>query len=152
MRNHLNRLPLRWQLTLAYGAAVALVLTGTGVFVYVLLAAELDHDLERNLRAHSAQISGLLERSALAELPRTPGGALEPEESFAQVVRPDGTVVIASAHPEVRLLSEDQLTAVLVSELLIDRPAHGAVDSVRLLASPVHTRGQDLIVVVGTSG
>jgi len=152
MRPVLSRLPLRWKLTLVFGASLAVVLTAVGVFLYSRLAADLDLALERDLRARSAQISSLLMDLGASDLPQAATPVLEPDERFAQILRPDGSVVSASAHPEVRLLSDEQLSAASRGELLLDRPGDGAIsESLRLLATPVRARDQKVIVLVSSS-
>ncbi len=152
MRNRLSGLPLRWKLTVAFSAASAVVLTALGSFLYVRFAAVLDLALEADLRASSARIVSQVERSDIADLAAATRVPLEPAESFAQILRPDGSVVAASAHPEVRLLSAEQLRAASAGELLLDRPGDAAIDeSLRLLAIPVRGPDGDLIVIVSAS-
>ena len=101
------------------------------------VAAVLDLALEADLRARSAQIVSQVERSDKADLAAAARLPLEPAESFAQILRPSGSVVAASAYPDVRLLSEEQLRAASAGELLVDRPGDAAIDeSLRLLATP----------------
>ena len=56
----MSRLPTRWKLTLAFALALAIVLTSAGVFLHFQLSADVDNDIERDLRARAAQLSGLL--------------------------------------------------------------------------------------------
>ena len=152
MRSPQARLPLRWKLTVAFSAASAVVLAAVGTFLYVRFASVLDLALEQDLRARSAQIGVQVERSDIADLVQAANVPVERDQSFAQILRLDGSVGAATAYPDVRLLSAEQLTAARDSELVLDRPGDEAVDeSFRLLVTPVHGRHQDFIVIVGAS-
>ena len=65
----MSRLPIRWKLTLAFALALAIVLSGVGVFLRFQLSADVDNDIERGLRARADQLSGLLMREPIAALP-----------------------------------------------------------------------------------
>ncbi len=148
----MNRLPLRWRLTLAFAAALAVLLTAVGVFLYARLGAELDRLMRRDLSARSEQLGGLLLSSPIESLPREPAAELEPDETVAQILRADGTVVAASAHADVALLTPDQLEAALRGPVLVDRPGDRVLDErLRILARPVTARGQTYAVLVSAS-
>jgi hypothetical protein len=87
----MSRLPIRWRLTVAFGLALAIVLTAVGIFLHARLRAELDIGIERDLRVRADQLGGLLARSPIEELPQTPSAELEPDENIAQILQPDGT-------------------------------------------------------------
>jgi signal transduction histidine kinase len=148
----MSRLPIRWRLTVAFGLAVAIVLTAVGIFLHARLRTELDHGIERDLRIRADQLAGLLTRSPIEELPQTPSAELEPDENIAQILRPDGTVVTASSYPNVALLTAEQLAAAAKGETMVDRPGDQALDeSIRIFAQPVQARGETFIVVVTDS-
>ena len=148
----MSRLPIRWRLTVAFGLAVAIVLTAVGIFLHARLRAELDIGIERDLRVRADQLGGLLSRSPIEELPQTTSAELEPDENIAQILRPDGTVVAASSYPNVALLTPAQLAAAASAETMTDREGDRALDeSVRVFAHPVRARGETFIVVVTDS-
>ena len=88
----MTRLPLRWKVTLAFSGALLVVLVAVGAFLYLRLGVELDQSLDRGLRARAAEISSLVSRS-LDGVARTEATGLETDESVAQILRGDGTVV-----------------------------------------------------------
>jgi two-component system, OmpR family, sensor kinase len=148
----MNRLPIRWKLTLAFALALTIVLTGVGVFLHFQLSTDVDRDIERDLRTRTAQLSGLLMREPISALPTAAAEQLEPDETIAQILTSSGGVVAATAYADVRLLTPDQLKTAAVGELFVDRPGDARLDeSLRIFAMPVHARNQDFIVVVTDS-
>lgn len=142
----------RLRLTLGFAGALAVLLCAVGGFLYARFGAELDHAIERDLMARSAELRGLVLRSSVPELQPEPISSVEPEESVAHVIRPDGEVVAASTHPEVALLTPGQRSAAVHGTLVVDRPGDSALDErLRVLASPVSTRGETFIVLVSAS-
>src|SRR6188472_478283 len=147
----MSRLPIRWKLTLAFALALAIVLSGVGVFLRFQLSADVDNDIERGLRARADQLSGLLMREPIAALP-SPAKTLEPDETIAQILTRTGRVVAASSYADVRLLTPEQMRLAATKELFVDRPGDAMVDeSHRVFASPVEARGEAFIVVVTDS-
>jgi signal transduction histidine kinase len=148
----MNRLPIRWKLTLAFALALTVVLTGVGVFLHFQLRTDVDQDIERDLRMRADQLSGLLLREPIAALPRAAAEQLEPDETIAQILTPTGSVVAATAYADVRLLTPEQLRDAAQGELFVDRQGDVQLDeSLRILAMPVHARGENFIVVVTDS-
>jgi two-component system OmpR family sensor kinase len=132
--------------------ALAIVLTGVGVFLHLQLSADVDNDIERDLRARAAQLSGLLMREPIAALPTAPARTLEPDETIAQILTPTGGVMAATAYADVRLLTPEQVRVAATKELFVDRPGDAVVDeSLRIFASPVQARGEVFIVIVTDS-
>jgi two-component system OmpR family sensor kinase len=148
----MNRLPIRWRITVAFGLALAIVLIAVGIFLHERLRGELDLGIERDLRVRANQLGGLLSRSPIEELSQTPSAELEPDENIAQILRSDGTVVAASSYPHVALLTPAQLAAAATAETMADRKGDKALDeSIRVFAQPVRARGEVFIVVVTDS-
>ena len=79
------RLPLRFKLTLAFTGVMAVLLTGAGIALSVLVAQNLDNTIDDGLAARAgdaaAAVGGRTRERRLA----TTG------EPFAQVLDPDGT-------------------------------------------------------------
>lgn len=148
----MSRLPIRWRLTLAFAVALAVVLCAAGVFLYAQLRADVDVGIERDLRLRADQLSGLLIREGASALTTTHSEDLEPDETIAHILKPDGTVVAASSYADVRLLTPAQLQVAADRELFVDRPGDAIVDeSLRVFAKPVHARGETYIVAVTDS-
>jgi two-component system OmpR family sensor kinase len=147
-----NRLPIRWRLTLAFAVALTVVLTAVGAFLHFQLSSDVDRDIERDLRTRAAQLSGLLMREPISALPTAAAEQLEPDETIAQILTPTGGVVAATAYADVKLLTHEQLRDAALGELFVDRPGDARLDeSLRVFAMPVHARDETFIVVVTDS-
>jgi signal transduction histidine kinase len=148
----MSRLPIRWRLTLAFAVALTVVLTAAGVFLYAQLRADVDIAIERDLRLRADQLSGLLIREGASALTTTHSEDLEPDETIAHILKPDGTVVAASSYANVKLLTPEQLQAAANRELFVDRQGDAIVDeSLRVFAKPVHAHDETYLVAVTDS-
>jgi len=147
----MRKLPIRWRVTATFAAASAVVLAAVGIFLNWQFEAKLDQAMERGLWARSAEIVPLA-AGAEASLSSSPNPNLEADESIAQILTSNGTVLAASAYANVRLLTDDQLRAAAGGPVLEDRAGDEALDeSIRLLAFPVPNGDAVRVVVVGTS-
>jgi two-component system, OmpR family, sensor kinase len=150
----LTRIPIRLRLTLAFAAAMAFVLAAGGMFLYLRLGSALDRTIDQGLLGRAADVTVLV-RGAGSGLREAGGNRLvEREESFAQVLSPDGTVLDSTLGlGERRLLSGPELARATRATVLVDRPPFpDSDDPLRLLATPVQAdRGRPVVVVVGTS-
>ena len=131
----MKRLPIRLRLTLAFAGAMALVFVATGAFVYFRLASSLDATIDSGLRTRANELSELVT-----------AGNLDMPGRFAQVIRPDGTTLDASATP---LISSEEAARASRGRLLLDRAPFAEFDAGRLLALPVAADGRPLVLVVG---
>ncbi|MGH2996733.1 MAG: histidine kinase dimerization/phospho-acceptor domain-containing protein, partial [Gaiellaceae bacterium] len=149
----MSRLPLRLRLTLVFALAMALLLAATGVFVYVRLRGTLDEQIDQGLRARADDVAALV-RGRNAALGDGGNRLAESEESFAQVLAPDGAV--RDATPPLGgapLLTPPQLARARRETLLLERdPVPGLDDArVRLLATPSEAGGEAVVIVAGAS-
>jgi heavy metal sensor kinase len=147
------RLPVRLRLALAFAAVMAVVLVGVGAFLYVRLAHELDRSIDQNLRSRASDLAGVVQADEGVLGESGTARLLEADESFAQVVAPDGRVLDATG-PAVAtsLLSPSEVARAARSTIVLERRTTPAGDEpVRLLATPVEARGGPVIVVVGAS-
>ena len=143
-------LPLRLRLTLAFALCMAVVLTALGIFLRVRLGAELLRGIDYDLRARAVAITTTLSRTSSAGVTdRDP--VLDPDEAFAQILRPDGTILrtthIVRARP---LLPAADLPGVGAGEVRTVQEV-GIGDPARLFATTVETASGPLVVVVGTN-
>jgi signal transduction histidine kinase len=149
----MRRLPIRLRLTFAFALAMAALLAATGAFVYFRLGSSLDAAINSGLRARSGDLAALVRQS---------GGSLgggrradvgEPGDSFAQVLRTDGTTLDATPNAgSAPLLSPDEVARAARGSIMVDRTRLPAFDdSARLLALPVSADGRRLVLVVGAS-
>ncbi len=133
---------------------MAAVLVGTGLFLYLRFESELDESLERSLRTRADEVSALAGTPG-ARLDRATGSplAVEDDESFAQVIGPQGEVIDATAGiGRNRVLTSEQLAQARRGPLLVDLDsAPGNDDPVRLLARPIARGGRTLVVLVASS-
>jgi signal transduction histidine kinase len=131
---------------------MALVLSATGVFVYLRFASELDSTIDSGLRSRASDVAALV-READSGLREGNRSLLGPDESFAEVLEPDGRV--SDSSPAVgnhALLTRAELRRALRGPTILDRgPSPGLEEESRLLATPVTARGEKRVVVVGTS-
>jgi two-component system OmpR family sensor kinase len=149
VRQPLSRIPVRIRVTLAFAGVMAVVLAGTGLFLYLRLTAELDAEIDRGLRSRAGDLTVLIEEGeGLEESGRSP--LTEQGENFAQILAPSGRIVdstpslrnrplISGAHLE-RALRE----TIFAEASTVEHPA-------RLLASPVSPNDQRRVVIVGTT-
>jgi heavy metal sensor kinase len=139
----MSRIPLRLRLTVAFGLAMAMLLTAAGFLLYHHLGTSLDRTLAQGLRARAADISALVKQadSGLQESGLRSDG-------FAQVLDGSGRVVDQTPGVNRRLLTGVQLQHARVRPLFVQRSLLGE-EAVRLLATPVFAQGQRLVVVVG---
>ena len=139
----LARLPVRVRVTLAFTAAMAVLLAGAGAFLYLRLDQTLDHTVDRGLRGRVDDLLPLITHS---------GVALQ-GESLAQVLDANGTVVdSAPALRERSLLSAGQVHRAARATIVFDRKGGArGTESLRVLATPVRAQGRRLILVLGAS-
>jgi two-component system, OmpR family, sensor kinase len=122
----MSRLPIRVRLSLAFAAAMAVVLAALGAFLYVQLRHSLDEQIEASLRAQADAAAA--------------GAVVQREESLAQVLNANGEVIRGFVRP---------LAEPATQEHFVDRNVAGLEDNpYRLLVVPAEG-GQT--VVVGTS-
>src|SRR5919204_1180008 len=145
----MKQLPIRLRVAAAFAVAMALVLAGTGLFVYARLGDDLSRSLDQDLRLRAQDLSALV-RSGHGSLARQGAGRLvERGESFAQLVGPGGRVVDAT--PPLGgppLLTSQELRSARQSSRFLDVPSVPGLDEpARLLAVPVGGR----VLVVGAT-
>jgi signal transduction histidine kinase len=151
-RPALRPLSLRFKLTLAFAAAMAVLLAGLGVFIYASFQKSLDQSLNQGLRSRTSDVRALVNQadtgladSGGARLSRTGAG-------FAQVLTPNGTVVDQTPGvPRRAVLSARQIPRASRKPLLVTSAIRGVAGPVRVLATPVRAQDRSLLVIVGSS-
>jgi signal transduction histidine kinase len=135
-----SRLPIRARLTATFAIAMVLVLAGAGLFVYLRLKSDLDESVTAGLHARAGAVLAVDSASA--------GAAGEGEEGFAQLLRPDGTVLDRSGGLRGAALDPVQLRrAAAGEEMLVERRLPGIEGTARVLARDQGGR----VVAVGQS-
>ena len=147
----MSRLPIRARLA----GALAIVMIGglvlAGLFVYLRLESDLNRAIDAGLRSRADDVAALVEQadSGLAEA--TSGRLAESDESFAQVVRTDGSVLDSTPGASRPTLDVEELRGLASPRILADRHVSGIEGQARLLARPVSAQDMHLVVVVGSS-
>jgi two-component system OmpR family sensor kinase len=142
-----SRLPIRVRLTLAFAAAMAVVLTVLGFVVYSRFEDRLIENVDQSLRSRATDIAAVVEASGPRLPDSGPGRFVESEESFAQLLDGSGRVVDGTARAESRaLLDRDQIRRAREGSLTVARDdAVEEGDPARLFAVSV----DGLTLVVG---
>jgi two-component system OmpR family sensor kinase len=145
----MNRLPIRIRVTIAFAAAMAVVLAVTGWVLYAQLGSHLALALDRDLQLRTQDLAALV-NGGRRQLPKVSGSRfVERGESFAQLLDRSGRVVDATVPlGKTALLTRAELSAARSGPLYTDR-SHvvGLNEPARLLATPVR-RG---VLVVGAT-
>ncbi|MEX0817214.1 MAG: ATP-binding protein [Gaiellales bacterium] len=137
----LNRLPIRLRLALAFALAMVVVLAAVGAFLYFRLGSSLDESVDQGLETRAAEVGALAARDDLSL-----SSGLGDDESFAQVLSPDGTIFDSTPQVGARpLLEPAELRAAAQGVVKLER------GGARLLASPVDAESGALVIVVGAS-
>ena len=149
----MSRAPIRLRVATAFAAAMALVLAGTGLFLYTQLGADLSNALDQDLRLRAQDLSQVV-RDPRGSLSRESGRRLiERGESFAQLLTPSGAVLDGTVPLGHRpLLRGAELRRARRRPVFADRPAVPGLDEpARLLATPVIHAGRTGVLVVGAT-
>jgi signal transduction histidine kinase len=132
---------------------IAVVLGGTGFFIYLQFQNDVNAALDTGLRSRADELAGVVRREDSSRLAEREEHLVGKNDSFAQVIDLSGRVLDSS--PVVgngQLLDEDQLRQAAQGPLFVDRGPLPSLDGgSRLLAVPVDTPAGSRIVVVGTS-
>lgn len=149
----MRRVPVRVRLAAAFALAMALVLLGAGTFLYGSLGADLAQALDQDLRLRAQDLSALVIEPGGSLETATGGRLVERGESFAQLLDPSGRV-LDETHTlgNGALVDRAAVRSAFGGERFVDRPAVAGLDEpARLLATPIHRRGQRLVLVVGAT-
>jgi signal transduction histidine kinase len=129
----MSRIPIRIRLTLFFAIAMAIVLAAIGVFVYLRVASDLDHTIDKDLRSRGQALSELVQRGDSVRTTAT-------HDTFAEFIGPLDT------RPDP--LSPDQLALAAQGARFFNvTRLPGQDDPGRVLALPQRNG----ILVVGTT-
>jgi signal transduction histidine kinase len=146
-----TRLPIRYRLSVTFGASAAVVVAGLSIFVYAQTASSLLDTIDADLHSRA----GLLVADVRDDGPRQVSvrrELIENAQVVAQIDDASGRVLRSTALiARSRLLSPTQARS-LRRPALLDRTIPGMRNVTRVLAVPVVTRhGRQVVVAVGTS-
>ena len=149
----MRRVPIRLRVTLAFTAAMALVLLAVGLFLYYRLEAQLDESIDNGLRSRAGEVAALARTSEAGLSGSRRTSLIEQDESFAEVLSAEGRLVDSTPQlREQRVLSASQLAAAAASPTFFERDGLPGIEATaRLLAAPINTPEGELVVVVGSS-
>jgi two-component system OmpR family sensor kinase len=145
----MSRLPIRLRVTLGFTLAMAVLLAALGYFIYARFESEFSEQIDQGLRTHGDDIAALV---AGGDLTRN-SNLLGREESFAQVLTPDGRVYATTP----QLGQSPQLTPAETargaeSSFIETRPQVRSIDGeARLLARPAAGPDGTYVVVAAAS-
>jgi heavy metal sensor kinase len=148
----MSRIPIRIRVTLAFAIVMALLLAGLGAFIYDRVDSQLNETIDQGLQGRMNEAIRITRQSDPDEL-REGRLLAESEESFGQILTTSGSVVDTTTQlgPEPALDSAD-LARAATGPVFVEREDLPDSDaSARLLAAPVTSEGNRLIVVVGTA-
>ena len=148
----MNRLSIRLKITLAFTAAMALVLAVFGAFLFVQTRSQLDESVDDSLEQRAADIATTVGFT-------NPNGYrlafqdLDPEDSFAQAIGSRGEVAFATEQVgEASVLSPQEIAAAQDGPKTLEIDELEGIDGrVRILATPFEARERQLIAVVGAT-
>jgi signal transduction histidine kinase len=130
---------------------MVVMLAGSGLFVYLSLRADLDEAVDDGLRSRSDDAAALVERSGPDLGAAGENRLVEAEESFTQVLTPDGELLDATGGAREAALGAGEAREAARRAIVRERPVAGIEAEARLLARPVSAGGRPLVVVTGTS-
>jgi two-component system OmpR family sensor kinase len=145
----MSRVPIRLRVTLAFTIVMAILLTALGFFVYSRFDSQLSEQIDQSLRTHGDDIASLVAHRDLSRSVQLLGR----EESFAQVLRPDGqiyaTTPLLGNNPQLTPAEAERAAR---ESFVVTRPHVRSIQGeARLLARPASGRGQTYVVVVAAT-
>jgi len=144
------RLPIRYRLSIAFGASAAVVVAGLSIFVYTQTGSSLLATIDANLSSRAALLVSSVKDDGPAQANVTPE-PIENVEVFMQIDDASGRVLrLTPLIARSRLLSPAKARS-LRRATLYDRTVPGIANVTRILAVPVVVRRGRLVVAVGTS-
>jgi len=146
----IGRLPIRARMTLAFALAMVVVLVAAASFVYFRQKADLDDTINSGLRSRSDDVATFIRQEG-KRLDEDNGRRLEEsEESFVQILTPEGRLVDGTAVTEQPALTPEEARRARLGPTVIERTVPEIKGPARMLARPVSERGRPLVVVTGT--
>jgi two-component system OmpR family sensor kinase len=137
-------------MTAAFALAMVVVIAGTALFVYLRLRSDLYDTIDTGLTSRSDDVAALI-RGSDASLAKAGGGQLaELEESFAQVLTPNGRFVDGTG-VRAPALSPEDARRTSTGPRLFEHKVGGIEGTARMLGRPVATAQGLRIVVTGAS-
>jgi two-component system, OmpR family, sensor kinase len=149
----MSRWPIRIRLTAAFAIAMAAVLAGSGLFLYLRLESHLRVALAQQLQQRAQDLAALVSQPHRSLAQDNGGRFIERGESYAQLLSPDGRVLDATRPlRRVPLLSPSELRRARLEPFYLDKdPIPGLNEGSRLLATTARQGGKPVVLVVGAT-
>ena len=147
IRSAAARLPIRIKLALIFSIAMAVVLVGFGLFLYLRFEDELDTSIDQALSSRALAATVLAQRDSAKALVDELGR----DEGFGELVTTNGMVLTATTDVGARMLIPQKLLTAAANRPVYFELKHlsGISKHARLLARPVGHTGE--IIVAGTT-
>jgi signal transduction histidine kinase len=139
----MSRVPIRLRLTIAFAVAMLAMVAAAGSFVYLRVRADLDDTVREALATHAGVVADA-SGAPLSAAHRDPQD--RPEESFAQILAPDGRLLDSTPGIPAVTLRPSEVRRVGAGQVTFDRHLQGVRRTVRLLA--LRTGGPHQRIVV----
>ena len=133
----MSRVPIKVRLTAVFAAAMALLIAGVAIFVFLQVRDDLNEAIDERLEARAAAIA------AAPEVLQADGE--DPEESFSQIFNRQGAATSEAGGAVEAGLPPALLSAAAEDEVIVDRTVLGIEGTARVLGRP----GPTGTIVVG---
>jgi signal transduction histidine kinase len=147
----LRRLPIRVRLTAAFAVAMLLVLVAAALFVYVRQRADLTEAIDHGLERRSDDVAAVIHRSGPSIAKADNGRLTDPEDTFLQVLTPEGRLVGGSRVVPSAALSRGEARQVSGGAAVFEHELPGIEGTARMLGRPLTVGRRSLVLVVGIS-
>ena len=143
----MKRLPITVRLTVAFAAAMLLVLVAAALFVALRLRADLDDQVNNNLRArNAAALNAYHEGTSLAAV-----AVEDPEESFVQLLDGSGAVLQSAGTVIGPAILTEELRQAQNAPVVVEGNLPGVDGPARILASRITADPNQFTIVTGQS-
>jgi two-component system, OmpR family, sensor kinase len=144
---------IRLRVTVAFALAMALVLAGSGFYLYQRLGSHLDNALDNDLRLRSQDLTALMAQPGASLHAEAGARLIERGESYAQLL--DARARVLDSTPllgRTPLLTRSRLRAAGRGPIYVaEPPIPGLDEPSRLLARPVERDGRTVVLAVGAT-
>jgi heavy metal sensor kinase len=149
----MSRLPIRLRVTVAFALAMAVVLAGSGIFLFQRLGAHLENALDNDLQLRSQDLTALVAQPGASLRAESGIRLIERGESYAQLLDARGRVRDSTPRlGRAPLLTARQLRAAQRGPIYVDEPPIPGLDEPsRLLATRVDRAGHKVVLAVGAT-
>lgn len=152
-RRVFRRLTIRMRVSLAFAVVLAVVLAGTGLFLDLRFAAEMNHAIDQGLRSRAGDVIALVRQADSGLRQAGPTALNNRARGFAQILDAGGAIFDSTPQAGGQaVLKPSELSGARATGTFLDRTSvAGLRGGVRLLAVPVNAQGRGLVVVVGST-